>query len=398
MSLLLKNARLHGEKELVSLLIDNGIIEAIAPVIDAPNAEVIDCGGKLLLPSFVDCHTHLDKAFLETDREAEGLMDAVFMTADYQKSLDKSAIRADVIRRGGKVLDMELKNGSGLVRSHVTVDDIWGMEAFYGSVALKQAYAGKLDVQLTVPFNPAFVGEWEEAVRAGDIDFIAGYPTVTPDPKKTVDELFAVAEKYALPLDLHVDESDKADVSCFRYILEKTVRHGLQGKVNCSHVTALAAVDHATAEEAIALADKAQVSVIALPSCNMFLMGRADRGIVRRGITRITELEAAGVNVAIASDNIRDPFRPFGNGNLLEEGLLACQLLSRGTEAGMHSVIDMITKNARKTSHVDARGIEMGAKADLVLLDATSEKLALIENSTRLLVLKNGAIVGGKQA
>ncbi|MDD6887437.1 MAG: amidohydrolase family protein, partial [bacterium] len=358
-------------------------------------AAVYDCGGRLLMPSFIDPHTHLDKAFLETPREAEGLMDAVFLTMDYQKSVPAGQIQADVLRRGARVLDMELQNGSALVRSHVSVDEIWGMEAFYASCELRRRYAGRVDVQLSVPFNAAFEGAWDEAVRAGEIDYIAGYPTVTPDPHAAVDELFRLAEKYALPLDLHVDESDAADISCFRYVLEKTIRHGMQGRVNCSHVTALAAVPDAEAEEAIALCARAGVSVIALPSCNMFLMGRGDRGLVRRGVTRIAELEQAGVNVAIASDNIRDPFRPFGNGDPLEEALLACQILSRGTERGFRSVLDMITVNAARTSGRPDADLSVGRRADVVLLDAPDAKQAVIENAARLLVVKDGRVVAG---
>lgn len=394
-ALLLKNARLSGRTEPTDVLIRDGRIAAIQTDADGAGAAVYDCGGRLLMPSFIDPHTHLDKAFLETPREAEGLMDAVFLTMDYQKSVPAGQIQADVLRRGARVLDMELQNGSALVRSHVSVDEIWGMEAFYASCELRRRYAGRVDVQLSVPFNAAFEGAWDEAVRAGEIDYIAGYPTVTPDPHAAVDELFRLAEKYALPLDLHVDESDAADISCFRYVLEKTIRHGMQGRVNCSHVTALAAVPDAEAEEAIALCARAGVSVIALPSCNMFLMGRGDRGLVRRGVTRIAELEQAGVNVAIASDNIRDPFRPFGNGDPLEEALLACQILSRGTERGFRSVLNMITVNAARTSGRPDADLSVGRRADVVLLDAPDVKQAVIENAARLLVVKDGRVVAG---
>ena len=396
-ALLLKNARLSGRTEPTDVLIRDGRIAAIQTDADGAGAAVYDCGGRLLMPSFIDPHTHLDKAFLETPREAEGLMDAVFLTMDYQKSVPAGQIQEDVLRRGARVLDMELQNGSALVRSHVSVDEIWGMEAFYASCELRRRYAGRVDVQLSVPFNAAFEGAWDEAVRAREIDYIAGYPTVTPDPHAAVDELFRLAEKYALPLDLHVDESDAADISCFRYVLEKTIRHGMQGRVNCSHVTALAAVPDAEAEEAIALCARAGVSVIALPSCNMFLMGRGDRGLVRRGVTRIAELEQAGVNVAIASDNIRDPFRPFGNGDPLEEALLACQILSRGTERGFRSVLDMITVNAARTSGRPDADLSVGRRADVVLLDAPDVKQAVIENAARLLVVKDGRVVAGKK-
>ncbi len=391
--LLFHDVRLSDREELCDVLIDDGVINSVDYSIHAEDARRVSCDGNLLLPAFIDCHTHLDKACMETPREAEGLMDAVNLTAEYQRSLPKQDIFSDVLRRGASVLEMALRHGTGLVRSHVSVDEIWGMEAFYASCALRKKFSGIVDLQLSVPFCKSYADEWDEAARTGEIDYIAGYPSVMPDPQAAVDELFSLAERYALPLDLHVDESDKADISCFVHILQKTIETGLTGRVNCSHVTALSAVGQRDADEAIALCEKARVSVIALPSCNMYLMGRCDRGLIRRGVTRIDELQRAGVNTAIASDNIRDPFRPFGNADMLEEASFTCQVLSRGTRDGMCDVIDMATRNAAAVSGKECYGVQSGAPADLVLVAAKSIKQAIIERSERLIFVKNGVIL-----
>ena len=389
----LKRAYVPGRPErALDLLIHRGRIERIAETIDMPEVPTLDCGGRLLLPAFVDCHTHLDKAFLETPGEVEGLMDAVRLTMAYQKNVPPDEVRSDVLRRGGKVLEKEIAAGSGLVRSHVSVDDIWGMEAFYASCELREAFAPRIEVQLSVPYVPAYADAFAEAARAGQIDYIAGYPTVTPDPAAAVDALFDLAQRFALPLDLHVDESDAADISCFRRVLERTIETGMGGRVNCSHVTALSAVPDAEAEAAAALCAKARVSVIALPSCNMFLMGRQDRGLVRRGVTRVEMLQQAGVNVAIASDNIRDPFRPFGNGDMLEEAAFACQALSRGTAQGMADTLSMATRNAALTAGKTNYGIREGADAELTLLDATSVQDAIAGRCASLLTIKRGRV------
>lgn len=390
--LLLRRVRLTARDGFFDVLIQGGEILAVESQIESTDAETVLCEGKLLLPALIDCHTHLDKAFMKTSREAAGLMDAVKLTEEYQKSVPLQTVREDVLRRGGAVLEKEIENGTGLVRSHVSVDGIWGMEAFFGSCELRRRFSDRIDVQLSVPYREEFSGEWAEAARAGEIDFIAGYPSVTANPRVAVDELFDLAERFGLPLDLHVDESDEPNIACFRYILQKTLAAGMNNKVICSHVTALSAVSQEEADEAIALCLKAEVSVVSLPSCNMYLMGRADRGLVRRGVTRIDELERAGVNVAIASDNIRDPFRPFGNGDMLEEALFACQVLSRGTETQMNSVIDMVTKNAAAASGNRCADIKCGAPADLILLDADSVKQALIERAKPLLRIKGGTV------
>ena len=393
---LLKNVCLSGQDRPCELLIENGVVARLGRALSAGAASVIDCGGNLLRPSLIDCHTHLDKAFIGASGPIDGLMDAVMMTLDYQKAQKPSEVRADIRRRGGRMLELELSHGSGLVRSHVSVDPIWGMEAFYASCELRDAYAGRLDVQLSVPYLADYAGAWAEAARAGRIDYIAGYPTVTPDYRAAVDRLFALAEQFALPLDLHVDESDAPNAACFRYVLEKTIGTGMQGRVNCSHVTALAALPDAEAEALAELCAEAQVSVVALPSCNMYLMGRGDRGLVRRGITRVDLLERAGVNVAIASDNIQDPFRPFGSGNMLEEAYFTCQVLSRGSAEGMAGVLRMASENAGRASGRSDHFLREGAPANLLLLGAKSEKQALIEQSDCLLLLKNGEIVRKK--
>ncbi len=394
--LLLQSIRLADRPEPVDVLIKDGVFYEIAAKISAPDGvQTLDGCGKLLVSSFIDCHTHVDKALIGSDIKVTGLMDAVEATLHYQKALPKDKVGEDVLRRGRQLLDRELARGTGTLRTHVSLDDIWGLEAFFACCELRTEYADRLELQLTVPIKRTYLAELTEAARKGQIDFIAGYPSVFPDWRKEVDELFELSEQLALPLDLHVDESDDPDVSCFSYIIEKTLRHGLTGKVNCSHVTALAAATDEVAEEVIQRCALADVSVIALPSCNMYLMGRHDRGLVRRGITRIKELEEAGVNVAIASDNIRDPFRPFGNGDLLEEIQFACQVLSRGTRDEILSVFNMATINAAKTSLIQNYGILPGAQADCVLLDATDLKQAVLDKADRLLVVKRGRIVCG---
>ncbi|MEG1525108.1 MAG: amidohydrolase family protein [Clostridia bacterium] len=403
--ILLKNVRLLDALEPVDVLIDGKTIGCVGAGISAEDAELVDCNGNLLLGSFVDCHTHLDKAFMETPRSATCLMDAVMLTMDYQKSIPNVQIRADVQRRGRKMLDLEIQHGSGIVRSHVSVDDIWGMEAFYASCELRSLYADKLELQLSVPYMEAYAGAWAEAARAGEIDYIAGYPTISRNPRASVDQLFALAEQFGLPLDLHVDESDAPNIDCFEYVLKKTIESGMQGKVNCSHVTALAAVTQKKADAAISLCRCADVSIISLPSCNMFLMGREDRGLVRRGITRIRDLLDAGVNVAIASDNIRDPFRPFGNADMLEEALFTCQVLSDGSDTGMRQVLHMVTdsaacasgKNKNRNSNNFSDSVTPGGFANLVLLNKSCLKQAIIEGAVPRLVIKNGGIVFEKE-
>jgi cytosine deaminase len=123
----------------------------------------------------------------------------------------------------------------------------------------------------------------------------------------------------------------------------------------------------------------------------MFLMGSG-----RRGPTRVKEFLDAGVNVAVASDNIRDPFRPFGNANLLEEALLTAQVHKLALPDQLKKVFDMITYNGAKNSLLDNYGTHTGAIADLVLLDAATEHEALVSQARKLLVIKHGKVIYGE--
>ena len=233
----------------------------------------------------------------------------------------------DILRRASRVIDMELSHGTGAIKTHVLFDDMWGSVPAETMYQLKKTYRDRINLQAIVPWVPEKEAELRRLAKAGMVDFLGGYPTLTPDYRETVDGLFAFAREYDLPIDLHVDEADEPNVDCFEYVLEQTIACGMQGRVSAGHVTALCAVADDRARRAIARAREAQINIITLPSCNMYLMGRKDRQPIRRGVTRVDEFLKAGVNVAYASDNIRDPFRPFGNGNLLEEGLFCAQVL-----------------------------------------------------------------------
>jgi hypothetical protein len=132
------------------------------------------------------------------------------------------------------------------------------------------------------------------------------------------------------------------------------------------------------------------IFIAALPSCNLYLMGRKDKQPIRRGVTRVKDFLKAGVNIAYASDNIRDPFRPYGNADMLEEGLLTAQVLQMGTPSELETVFRMGTYNPAKILGLKNYGTQVGCKADLVLLEAASPSEALISQATKAYVFKNG--------
>jgi cytosine/adenosine deaminase-related metal-dependent hydrolase len=209
-------------------------------------------------------------------------------------------------------------------------------------------------------------------------------------PREYIDTIFDLALKNNLPIDFHVDESDEPEVTTLDYIAEKTIATGMEGKVTAGHCTSLAAVSDKIAEKVIAQCAEAGLHIVTLPSCNLYLMGRKDKQPIRRGVTRVKDFLKAGVNIAYASDNIRDPFRPYGNADMLEEGLLTAQVLQMGTPSELETVFRMGTYNPAKILGLKNYGTQVGCKADLVLLEAASPSEALISQATKAYVFKNG--------
>jgi cytosine deaminase len=245
---------------------------------------IVDGTDKLLIPGFVDPHTHLDKALTIGDEEADGLEDAISLFTAYQyRETRPEQVRADIRRRAARVLDMEIAAGTTCIRTHVLCDDAWGMESVYVLDELRREYADRITMHLIVPWYGSLAGPLDEACRAGMIDFFAGYAHIEEDYRAELDGIFDRVEKYGILPDLHSNESDAGDLGEFLYIQEKGLAAGLNGKVNCSHVTAMCAASDGEAARAVELAARLETNIITLPSCNMYLMGRHDSSSLSAG-------------------------------------------------------------------------------------------------------------------
>lgn len=393
--LLIKNGNPYGYDDNTDIAINNGIITAIKKDITEDAKIVINAAQRFIGPSFIDSHTHLDKSMSAMDMDAAGLSEAIAQSIAFQKSVPLHKVRENVKVRGRQMLNWEAANGSCTIKTHVLVDDRWGMEALYATNDLKEEYKGKLDIINITPYHPDYDDEWKSAAKNGDIDFIAGYPglLVSDTFAEDTNLLFDLAVAYDLPLDLHVNESDAPDLRTFEYILKKTQETGLGNRVTLSHLTALNAVSDSQASEDISLAAELGINIVTLPSCNMYLMGRDDKEPIRRGLTRVREFLKAGVNIAFASDNIRDHFRPFGNGDMLEEALFTAQCLQFGTRDQLKQIFEMGTFNPAKNCRLDNYGLKAGCRADLNIFRESSVSHTIISQHPRLYVIKDGHII-----
>ena len=389
-----RNANIVGYGKGYSLELVDGRVTGITPTDKMP-AEGVDLKGRLIAPRFVDSHMHLDKAMVPAAAGAKGLLAAIAASAEYLQQVPQDCLLEDVTRRSGQVVDMALAAGTGCIKTNLLIGGAMGWASLLSLQELRHRYRGRMRLLGAVPLEEGEERAFERHAAAGEIDFIAGYPSLTKDYRAEVDRIFRMAEKYGLPVDLHVDESDVPDVGCFCYVLQKTIEMGMQGRVTCGHVTALSApgLPQREIDRAVGLAVRAGVCVTTLTSCNLFLMSSS-----RRGPTLVRELLSAGVPVAVASDNVRDPFRPFGNADLLQEALLTAQVHKLAGEEELEAVFDMITSVPARNCLLEGYGIREGQQADLVILDADSPAEAVRRGGGVLLQYAGGRRLGAAAA
>ena len=403
--LLIRNAVLCTTGETKDIAIKDGKIVAVtdpAPEGAAVQAEkVIDAAGRLTAPGFVDSHMHFDKALSLGKKESPTLQEAVDNFTAYLSQFTQPEMADDIRVRAKEMARRCVMNGTTAARTHSNIEAILGL---YGTRALndvKEAVKDYIDLKITA--LPTFYGDEaeqkrrfeqvEEAAANGLIDYVGGANHLHDNTWELTEKLFALAVKYDLPIDFHVDESDEPDVSDFMHVAELTKKYGYEGRVSCGHVTALNAVDDETAAKAIAMAKDADLQIITLPSCNMYLMGRHDHQPIRRGITRVKEFLEAGVNISYASDNVRDPFRPFGNGDMLEEALITAQVAQMATATDLKTVFRMGTFAPARALQIEGYGLEEGCTADLLIFEAKDVPTAIISQAPRRYVIKRGRVV-----
>ena len=398
LDIILKAGRVEGYENLVDVGIKNGKIVSIESRINEESKELIECQGNIISEPFVDFHTHMEKTYLDHLTDEGTLMDAIEAFFEYAEN---SFSKEDVKTRARKMIEKCIENGTGFLRTHVVVDETVGTGFLESSCEIKEEYKAFIDIQIIAMMGTLCLTEEQikSLKRAADYDIIEnrGAPTLCENPFETVDFLFQLALEKNKLIDLHIDESDDANVDFLEHVIKKAKELDFEDKTTVGHITALSAVSEEKSTAIIIQLKNSKINVVTLPSCNLFLMGRGDKGLVRRGTTRIGELLDAGVNIFLASDNIRDPFRPFGNGNLLEEALLTVQVIQRGTDEDLEEVYNMINKYPMKAYGIKEYGIRCGYPANLILIDATSKKEAVLSQGDILTAIHNGNLIFKKK-
>lgn len=339
----------------------------------------IDFEGRVALPGFVDAHMHLDKAYsLPLVRNRSGtLHEAIQNYRAAAPFFSKETIRERIV----KAAERAASYGSAVLRSHLDVPFHLGrdiaMRTVEAALEARERVRGFVDIQYFPMYfhDPATERELtdfaSETLRMG-IDGVGGAPHLAPDPEANIAWAFRIATAFDRPIDLHADESDDPSVKTIDAYCELVRLHGYGGRATAGHLCSLSAMEHGEAERLIGKMASAGVAAVTLPAVNLYLQGRGDRGNVRRGVTRIRELAEAGVRVAAASDNIQDPFHPFGRGDLLQIGLMTAYAAHLAGEEDIPAVLRMLTHVPAEVTGLREYGIRPGSLAQFVAFDAFS--------------------------
>ncbi|MDP2451590.1 MAG: amidohydrolase family protein [Polaromonas sp.] len=399
LDLLIKNASLPDGRTQMSVAVQDGRITAVEPGLDAPAHETVDAGGHLLSPPFVDPHFHMDATLsygLPRINESGTLLEGIAVWGELKPTLKLEAI----IERALTYCDWAVAKGLLAIRSHVDTSDA-SLLAVDALLEVKKQVTPYIDLQL-VAFPQDGVlrskGGIENLKRALDrgVDIVGGIPhferTMT-EGAASVKLLCEIAAERGLPVDMHCDESDDPLSRHIETLAFEAQRLGLQGRVNGSHCTSMHSMDNYYVSKLLPLIAESGVSVIANPLINITLQGRHDSYPKRRGMTRVPELMAAGINVAFGHDCVMDPWYGLGSGDMLEVAHMGLHVAQMTSQKGIRDCFDAVTVNAAKVMHLQGYGIAPGCEASFVLLQAQDVVEAIRLRANRLRVWKKGVVL-----
>jgi cytosine deaminase len=402
MDLVLRNARLaqrDGTPAAVDIGIAGGRIAAIAEHIDDV-AGAIDIGGRLVVPGFVETHIHLDKACI-LDRfvpERGTLDEAIAQVGEAKKAFTED----DVHARASRAIERAIVQGTTHLRTHVEVDPVIGMRGFDGVRRAADDYRWAVDIEVCVfpqeglTNSPGTAELMGKALERG-ARVVGAAPYTDPDPRGQIDRVFAMAREFDVDIDMHLDLGDSPEHMDVEYVCAMTERHGYGGRVAIGHVTKLSLVPPER-YEAIAkrLADSG-VAVTVLPSTDLYLMGRGQRHNVVRGVLAAHDLLHRGVNCSLSTNNLLNPFTPFGDASLLRMANLYANVCHVGTRDDMRECLGMVTARSARLLRLEDYGVEVGKSADLVVLDCATPEAAVAELAIPLQGFKRGRMTFSRQ-
>jgi cytosine deaminase len=399
LDLIVRNANLPDGSKGQDIAIKDGGIAEIAPAIKGEAAREIDATGRLVTPPFVDSHFHMDSTLsLGQPRlnESGTLLEGIALWGELKPHLTVEAIK----KRALELCQWSIARGTLAIRSHVDICDD-RLLAVSALLEVREEVKPYIDLQL-VAFpqdgylrSPTAVDNLKRALDMG-VDVVGGIPhfeRTMSDGAASVKALCEIAAEHGLRIDMHCDESDDPLSRHVETLAAETKRLGLEGRVTGSHLTSMHSMDNYYVSKLIPLIAEAGLHAVPNPLINITLQGRHDTYPKRRGMTRVKELIAAGVNVAFGHDCIMDPWYSLGSHDMLEVASMGLHVAQMTGVAEMRSAFDAVTANGAKVMGLEGYGLAPGCNADFVILQAADPIEALRLKPARLFVVRRGRIV-----
>lgn len=396
------NARLRGRSGLHRIELDGARIAAIsaqqAPA-EASEGD-IDAASNLVVPPFIEPHIHLD-ATLTAGEPAWNMSGTLFEGIERWGERKALVTHEDTKARAKKTIDMLVDHGIQHVRTHVDVTDPT-LSALKSMLEVREETRHLIDLQI-VAFPQegieSFKGGRElmtEAIAMG-ADVVGGIPhfeNTRDQGVSSIKFLMDLAERTGCLVDVHCDETDDPQSRFLEVLAEEARVREMGQRVTASHTTAMGSYDNAYCSKLFRLLKLSQINFVSCPTESIHLQGRFDTYPKRRGLTRVAEIDRAGMNVCFGQDSIVDPWYPLGNGNILrilEAGLHICHML--GYE-DLQRCLDLITDNSARTLNLGERyGLEVGRPANLLVLSAADDYEMLRTQGHALLSVRNGEVL-----
>jgi cytosine deaminase len=381
-----------GELHTVDIGIQGTTIAAISSAIEA-DAPELKAAGCLVIPGMIETHIHLDKTcILDRCRIEEGTVaEAVRETAAAKRNFTVE----DVYARGKRTLERCIAQGTMHMRTHVELDPGIKMIGFEAVEQLARDYAWAIDVELCVfpqeglLNNPGTEELLIEGLKRG-ARTIGAVPYFDTDPRGQIDRIFAIARDFDAEIDMHLDLAETTQGMQVEYVCRKTEEFGWGGRVAVGHATQMSLLPPDRFAAIAAQLASAGVAVTILPSTDLHLMGRSHDHAVPRGVVAAEPLRKAGVTCSISTNNVLNPFTPYGDGSLIRMANLYANVCHVSRPADLAGCLDMITGAAARLMRLQDYGIAVGGPADLVCLDASNPADAVATLAQPLWGIKRG--------
>jgi cytosine deaminase len=395
----LRNGRIAGrEHEPVDIGVRDGRIAAIDPQLESRASDAardIALDGLLVIPGFIETHIHLDKSCI-SDRctcRTGTLKEAIETVAAAKLAFTED----DIYARAKRTLEKAIVQGTTRMRTHVEVDPRIDLKGFRAISQLKRDYAWAIDVEICVFPQEGLnndPGTFELLVEACEdgADLIGGCPYTDSDPHRQIARIFDLARRFGIDIDFHLDFDLDPSWMHLDEVCRQTKEHGWGGRVAVGHVTKLSALDPESLQHIGTKLADAGVAVTVLPATDLFLMGRGALHSVPRGVAPAHRLREQDVVCSLATNNVLNPFTPFGDCSLLRMANLYANIAQTGPPDELQACFDMVTTLPARLMNLKDYGIAVGNPADIVMLDCADPVSAVAELAQPVLGMKRGRI------